>query len=75
LFVDRITDSYHQMFIDVPVMRDIWQAAQADRSLQKTDAAEESLHAGDLGKRSRSTARTPPHKPGSDSPSAGASMR
>jgi hypothetical protein len=25
------------MFIDVPVMRDIWQAAQADRSLQKLD--------------------------------------
>jgi hypothetical protein len=25
------------MFIDVPVMRDIWQATQADRALQKFD--------------------------------------
>jgi len=33
----RIVDSYYQMFIDVPVMRDIWQATQADRALQKLD--------------------------------------
>src|ERR1700730_15927994 len=33
----RITDSYYQMFIDEPVMRDIWQATQADRALQKPD--------------------------------------
>jgi AcrR family transcriptional regulator len=33
----RIVDSYHQMFIDEPVMRDIWQATQADRVLQKLD--------------------------------------
>ena len=33
----RITDSYFRMFIDVPVMRDIWQATQADRALQKLD--------------------------------------
>jgi AcrR family transcriptional regulator len=33
----RITDSYYQMFIDEPVMRDIWQATQADRALQKHD--------------------------------------
>ena len=33
----RIIDSYYQMFIDVPVMRDIWQATQADRALQKLD--------------------------------------
>jgi AcrR family transcriptional regulator len=33
----RITDSYYQMFIDEPVMRDIWQATQADRALQKLD--------------------------------------
>jgi AcrR family transcriptional regulator len=33
----RIVDSYHQMFIDEPVMRDIWQATQADRALQKLD--------------------------------------
>jgi AcrR family transcriptional regulator len=33
----RITDSYYQMFIDEPVIRDIWQATQADRALQKLD--------------------------------------
>jgi AcrR family transcriptional regulator len=33
----RITDSYYQMFIDEPVMRNIWQATQADRALQKLD--------------------------------------
>ena len=33
----RITDSYFRMFVDVPVMRDIWQATQADRALQKLD--------------------------------------
>jgi AcrR family transcriptional regulator len=33
----RITDSYYQIFIDEPVMRDIWQATQADRALQKLD--------------------------------------
>jgi AcrR family transcriptional regulator len=33
----RIVDSYYQMFIDEPLMRDIWQATQADRALQKLD--------------------------------------
>jgi len=33
----RIVDSYYQMFIDQPVMRDIWQATQADRALQQLD--------------------------------------
>ncbi len=33
----RITDSYYKMFIDEPVMRDIWTATQADRALQKLD--------------------------------------
>jgi AcrR family transcriptional regulator len=31
----RITDSYYQMFLDEPLMRDIWHATQADRVLQK----------------------------------------
>jgi len=34
----RIVDSYYQMFLDEPLMRDIWQATQADRVLQKIDA-------------------------------------
>lgn len=33
----RIVDGYYRMFIDQPVMRDIWQATQADRALQKLD--------------------------------------
>jgi len=33
----RIADSYYRMFIDEPVMRDIWQATQADRALQQLD--------------------------------------
>ena len=33
----RITDSYYRMFTDEPVMRDIWQATQADRALRKLD--------------------------------------
>jgi AcrR family transcriptional regulator len=33
----RITDSYYQFFIDEPAVRDIWQATQADRALQKLD--------------------------------------
>jgi len=33
----RIVDGYYRMFIDEPVMRDIWQATQADRALQKLD--------------------------------------
>jgi hypothetical protein len=49
LFVGRITDSYHQMFIDVPAMRDIWQATQADRSLQKLDEEDSVYLAGLLG--------------------------
>lgn len=33
----RIVDGYYRMFIEEPVMRDIWQATQADRALQKLD--------------------------------------
>lgn len=42
----RITDSYYQMFTDVPVMRDIWQATQADRALQKLDEEDGAYLAG-----------------------------
>ena len=42
----RITDSYYQMFIDEPVMREIWQATQADRALQKLDAEDVDVLAG-----------------------------
>lgn len=33
----RITDGYHQMFRDHPVMHHIWQATQGDRTLQAID--------------------------------------
>jgi len=36
----RIVDSYYRMFIDAPVMRDIWQATQVDRALQTLDEAD-----------------------------------
>lgn len=36
----RIVDGYHQMFMDNPIMCDIWQATQADRRLQALDAEE-----------------------------------
>lgn len=42
----RITDSYYRMFTDVPVMRDIWQATQADRALQKLDEEDGAYLAG-----------------------------
>jgi AcrR family transcriptional regulator len=42
----RITDSYYQMFVDVPVMRDIWRATQADRALQKLDEEDGAYLAG-----------------------------
>jgi AcrR family transcriptional regulator len=36
----RIIDGYYRMYIDEPVMRDIWNAVQVDRALQKQDEAE-----------------------------------
>jgi AcrR family transcriptional regulator len=42
----RITDSYYEMFLAEPVMRDIWQATQADRALQKLDAEDMTFLAG-----------------------------
>src|SRR5882757_7960289 len=42
----RIVDSYYRMFIDEPVIRDIWQATQADRALQKLDEEDGAYLAG-----------------------------
>jgi AcrR family transcriptional regulator len=42
----RITDSYYEMFLNEPVMRDIWQATQADRALQKLDAEDVAFLSG-----------------------------
>ncbi|PAY05574.1 TetR family transcriptional regulator [Bradyrhizobium sp. UFLA03-84] len=42
----RIVDSYYEMFMREPVTRDIWQATQADRALQKLDADDMAVLAG-----------------------------
>ena len=42
----RITDGYLGLFIDEPVMREIWHATQGDRALQKLDAADMEYLAG-----------------------------
>ena len=42
----RIVDSYYVMFLREPVMRDIWQATQADRALQQLDAEDTAFLAG-----------------------------
>lgn len=42
----RVVDGYYRMFIDEPVMRDIWQATQADRALQQLDEADGAFLAG-----------------------------
>lgn len=42
----HIVDSYYRMFMDEPMMRDIWQATQADRALQKLDEEDGAVLAG-----------------------------
>jgi AcrR family transcriptional regulator len=56
----RIVDSYYRMFIDEPVMRDIWQATQADRALRKLDEEDGAYLSGLLFVALR---RIAPHKP------------
>jgi AcrR family transcriptional regulator len=51
-----ITDSYYRMFIDNPVMRDIWTATQADRALQQLDAEDGEYLAGLLSEAARRVA-------------------
>jgi len=47
--LSRITDGYEQMFREHPVAHHIWQATQADRSLQKIDEEDVAFLAGLLG--------------------------
>ncbi|MFT4121298.1 TetR family transcriptional regulator [Bradyrhizobium sp.] len=42
----RITDGYYQMFRDHPVMHHIWQATQADKTLQEIDEDDVAFLAG-----------------------------
>jgi AcrR family transcriptional regulator len=44
----RIADSYYQFFLDEPAVRDVWQATQADRALQKIDEEDGAYLAGML---------------------------
>lgn len=41
----RVVDGYHAMFLEQPVMRDIWSATQTDRDLQAIDAEDAQAHA------------------------------
>jgi len=40
----RIVDGYYQMFLTEPVMQAIWQATQADKTLQEMDAQDCNVH-------------------------------
>lgn len=51
-----ITENYYQMFIDNPVMRDVWTATQADRALQRLDEEDCAYLAGLLSKSLRPVA-------------------
>jgi AcrR family transcriptional regulator len=42
--LDRVVDGYYEMFLAEPVMRDLWWATQADKSLQDVDAADLEAH-------------------------------
>ncbi|SEC06579.1 TetR family transcriptional regulator [Bradyrhizobium erythrophlei] len=56
----RIVDSYYEMFMREPVMRDIWRATQADRALQKLDADDMAVLSGLLSDAVRRVAPTMP---------------
>jgi len=56
----RIVDSYYRMFMEQPVTRDIWQATQADRVLQKLDEEDVDLLAGLLSEALRGIAPDAP---------------
>lgn len=44
----NIVDGYYRMYMDEPAMRDVWQATQADRALQRLDEEEGIYLAGVL---------------------------
>lgn len=43
--LDRVVDGYYAMFLAEPVMRDLWWATQADKTLQDVDAEDMEAHA------------------------------
>lgn len=42
--LDRVVDGYYEMFLAEPVMRDLWWATQADKTLQDVDDADMQAH-------------------------------
>lgn len=56
----RIVESYYRMFIDEPLMQDIWQATQADRALQRLDAEDGAVLSGMLADALRQVAPDAP---------------
>ncbi len=42
--LERVVDGYYEMFLAEPVMRDLWWATQADKSLQDVDKADLEAH-------------------------------
>ncbi|WP_245312995.1 TetR family transcriptional regulator [Bradyrhizobium macuxiense] len=57
----RVVDSYYDIFMREPVMRNIWQATRADRALQKIDAEDMTFLSGLLSDTIRRIAPgTPP---------------
>ena len=42
--LDRVVDGYYEMFLAEPVMRDLWWATQADKSLRDVDEADMQAH-------------------------------
>jgi AcrR family transcriptional regulator len=42
--LQRITDEFYALYLEHPVMRDLWAATQADRALQVIDAEDSAVH-------------------------------
>jgi AcrR family transcriptional regulator len=62
----RIADSYYRFFLDEPAVRDIWQATQADRQLQRIDEEDGAYLAGMLVDALRAAAPQAPERSLSD---------
>lgn len=58
--LQRITDGFYAMYRDIPAMRVIWQATQADPALQKLDAEDCAVLAGLLADRLAQIVTVPP---------------
>ena len=57
-----VIDSYYEMFVRYPALRDIWGATQADKTLQKLDEADIAAHAAILSRTLRTLYPQQPEK-------------